>query len=290
MADNVGISTGTDATVAADDIGGALYQRVKISVGADGAADDLAPGQALMAASVPVVIASNQTAVPVSAAALPLPSGAATSALQGGGLPAALGAGGGLKVDGSGTALPVSGTVAVTNSDLSTLAGAVSGTHMQVDVLSGASGATAVSVDVTLSMTAEAHHAGDVLAATQEVASVARANGTGVELVSMVVRDADDQTAAATTFYFLDANSALGTEGSAPDIDDTEVQDICGIVVVPAAAWIDLGTSKIANMQNIGLLMHPAADSTSLFIAATTAGTPTPSATGMTVTLQFIRY
>lgn len=48
------------------------------------------------------------TALPVSAAALPLPSGAATSALQGGGLPAALGAGGGLKVDGSGTALPIS--------------------------------------------------------------------------------------------------------------------------------------------------------------------------------------
>lgn len=248
MADNVGISTGTDATVAADDIGGALYQRVKLSIGADGAADDLAPGQAAMAASVPVVIANNQSAV------------------------------------------PVSGTVAVTNSDLATLAGAVDDGHVQVDVLSGASGVTAVTVDVTLSMTNEAHHAGDVLAATQEVASVARANGTGVELVSMVVRDADDQTAAATTFYFLDANSALGTEGSAPDIDDTEVQNICGIVVVPAAAWIDLGTSKIANMQNIGLLMHPAADSTSLYIAVTTAGTPTPTTSGMTVTLQFIRY
>jgi len=48
------------------------------------------------------------TALPVSAASLPLPTGASTSALQGGGLPAALGAGGGLKVDGSGTALPVS--------------------------------------------------------------------------------------------------------------------------------------------------------------------------------------
>lgn len=40
------------------------------------------PGQANMAASAPVVIASNQTAVPVSAAALPLPAGAATAANQ----------------------------------------------------------------------------------------------------------------------------------------------------------------------------------------------------------------
>lgn len=39
-------------------------------------------GQAAMAASVPVAIASDQSAVPVSAAALPLPAGAATSANQ----------------------------------------------------------------------------------------------------------------------------------------------------------------------------------------------------------------
>lgn len=39
-------------------------------------------GQALMAASTPVTIASNQSAVPVSAASLPLPTGAATSAAQ----------------------------------------------------------------------------------------------------------------------------------------------------------------------------------------------------------------
>lgn len=39
-------------------------------------------GQALMAASVPVVIASNQSTVPVSVASLPLPSGAATEATQ----------------------------------------------------------------------------------------------------------------------------------------------------------------------------------------------------------------
>jgi hypothetical protein len=39
-------------------------------------------GQATMANSSPVVIASNQTAVPVSASSLPLPTGAATSANQ----------------------------------------------------------------------------------------------------------------------------------------------------------------------------------------------------------------
>jgi len=65
MADNVAITPGTGATVAADDISGVLHQRVKISVGADGAAADLAFGQGDMAASLPVTIASDQSAVPV---------------------------------------------------------------------------------------------------------------------------------------------------------------------------------------------------------------------------------
>lgn len=71
MADNVEITAGAGTTVAADDIGGVKYQRVKVSLGADGAAADLAPGQATMAASVPVVVASNQSAVPVSLATAP---------------------------------------------------------------------------------------------------------------------------------------------------------------------------------------------------------------------------
>jgi hypothetical protein len=41
MADNVGYTPGSGATVAADDIGGVLYQRVKPVVGVDGVAVDV---------------------------------------------------------------------------------------------------------------------------------------------------------------------------------------------------------------------------------------------------------
>lgn len=41
MADNVGYTPGSGATVAADDIGGVLHQRIKIGVGADGEATDV---------------------------------------------------------------------------------------------------------------------------------------------------------------------------------------------------------------------------------------------------------
>ena len=40
MADNITVTPGTGASIAADDISGALWQRVKIGLGADGAAVD----------------------------------------------------------------------------------------------------------------------------------------------------------------------------------------------------------------------------------------------------------
>lgn len=63
MADNIDVTPGTGKTVAADDIGGVLHQRVKISIGADGAATDLAPGQATGANSIPVVLSSDDARI-----------------------------------------------------------------------------------------------------------------------------------------------------------------------------------------------------------------------------------
>lgn len=98
MADNVTADAGAGgATFAADDIGGVHYPRTKIVLGADGAADlDLDSGQQAMAASLPVVIASNQSAV---------------------------------AVDASGATVPVS------NAGLTSLNGAIAGTEVQVDVV-----------------------------------------------------------------------------------------------------------------------------------------------------------
>lgn len=64
MADNLNVTEGSGKTVAADEVGGALYQRIKIGIGADGEATDLDGGQATMANSVPVVVASDQAAFP----------------------------------------------------------------------------------------------------------------------------------------------------------------------------------------------------------------------------------
>ena len=49
MADNVGYTPGTGATVAADEIGGVLHQRVKLGIGDDGTAVDVSAANPLPA-------------------------------------------------------------------------------------------------------------------------------------------------------------------------------------------------------------------------------------------------
>jgi len=95
MPDDIVLGSDTFAT---DNIGGVNYQRVKLTIGADGTATDVSGSNPipvtgaltdtqLRASAVPVSgpLTDTQlraTAVPVSASALPLPSGAATAANQ----------------------------------------------------------------------------------------------------------------------------------------------------------------------------------------------------------------
>lgn len=80
MSDNVTANAGSGgATFASDDIGGVQYPRTKMAIGADGSATDLAFGQATMANSLPVTLASNQGAITVASHAV---TNAGTFAVQ----------------------------------------------------------------------------------------------------------------------------------------------------------------------------------------------------------------
>lgn len=63
MADNVSITAGSGTTIAADDIGGVLHQRVKLSIGADGSANDAVGGAGTNAAGVQRVTIATDDAV-----------------------------------------------------------------------------------------------------------------------------------------------------------------------------------------------------------------------------------
>ena len=71
MADNVTTQDDTLASlpdgtaIATDDVGGVHYQRIKLDVGGDGAASPLVRGQQTGANSLPVVLPSDQAALPV---------------------------------------------------------------------------------------------------------------------------------------------------------------------------------------------------------------------------------
>ncbi len=62
MADNVAITAGSGTTVAADDVGGVLHQRVKLSLGADGTAVDAVAGAGVVGTGVQrVTIATDDS-------------------------------------------------------------------------------------------------------------------------------------------------------------------------------------------------------------------------------------
>jgi hypothetical protein len=157
MADNTTLNSGTGGdTIASDDIGGVKHQRVKLSVGADGAANDCIPvsaGLDTTAAGVPAVgivgqfddtapaaVTENQFApVRISSRRALLVEGVASGTVipvsDGGGsltVDGSVGITGTVTVDGSGVTQPVS------NAGLTALNGAIAGTEVQVDVVSSA--------------------------------------------------------------------------------------------------------------------------------------------------------
>lgn len=64
MSDNVAITPGSGATVAADNIGGALYQRVKLALGADGTGVDASAGSGVVGTGVQRVVLATDVALP----------------------------------------------------------------------------------------------------------------------------------------------------------------------------------------------------------------------------------
>lgn len=65
MADNVAISAGTGTNIATDDVSTIHYQKIKIDGGGDGVSTPITAGQQTMANSLPVALASNQSALPI---------------------------------------------------------------------------------------------------------------------------------------------------------------------------------------------------------------------------------
>ena len=328
LVDNVTLNSGTGgATAAADDIGGVHHQRVKLSVGADGSASDAIPvsdGLDTTAAGVQAVgivgqlddtatgaVTENQfapvristrrallvegvasgTAVPVSAASLPLPSGASTSAKQ----DTVIG-----HLDG------VEGLLTTIDSDTGTLAvvgGGVEATALRVTVASDSTGVLSVddnggslTVDgtVTANLAAGTNNIGDVdvlsvvpgTGATNLGKAIDTATGaTDTGVLVLVTRD--DALGALTPIegdnvaLRVDANGALWTHDDVLEaaISGSELQ-------VDVVASLPAGTNAIGKLAaNTGVDIGDV-DVTSIIpgTGATNLGKAIDTATGGTDT------
>lgn len=128
MTDNFLFTPGAGATGAADNVGGVLYQKVKLNGGVDGVSTPIEAGRQADAVSLPVALSTENVALVGGLTETAPASDTASSGLNGrlqrvaqrissliALIPAALGANGGFKVEGvaSGTAVPVSGTVTI---------------------------------------------------------------------------------------------------------------------------------------------------------------------------------
>jgi hypothetical protein len=147
---------------------------------------------------------------------------------------------------------------------------------------------TATVVDLTLSLdTGGAYADGDVLAATQELASAVRASaGTGM-IQSIGLIDDDDQ-GQALDIVVLDSNVSIGSENSAVSIADGDADKILGIVEVTGSDYVDLVNSQWAQVRNVGMVVQPATG-TSLYIAAISRGTGTYTASGITLRIGILQ-
>lgn len=262
--DNIEVTPGTGVSISADDIGGVLYQRVKIAVGADGSATDVS-----------------------SAAPMPVTGPVTDTELRAADVKVTL--------DGE-TVVLAAGTNNIGDVDIATIA-AGDNNIGNVDVASIAAGETLIGlvgasdivVTVTPTCDTSAYSSGDLLFDSTEVASAVRANGYSAILQSVTILDKADQGVA---FTLIVANAAtdFGTLNSAPDPDDTESGTVIGWVPVETTDYVDLGANKVACIRNIGLLCKAGASTTSLYIAAMNGtGTPTFGASDLVIQLGFLR-
>lgn len=308
MTDNINVTPGAGATVAADLVGGALYQRVKLAIGADGEAADLDSGQQTMANSVPMTLASDQTDVKVTLDGEAVVLGAGSAAIG------KLAANSGVDIGDTDVTSVVPGTAAtnlgkaegaahssgdtgvmtlgVRQDTMAPLAAdgdyvpPTTDANGQMRVLAGSPDFV---VSVTPTLDTNAYAAGDLLFDSTEIASAVRANGGTAILQSITMLDKADQ-GVDMTLVFANVATDFGTLNAAPDPDDTESGTVIGHVAVFSGDYVDLGANRVACVRNVGLMLKAGAATTSLYVAGINGtGTPTYAASDLVIQFGFMR-
>lgn len=137
--------------------------------------------------------------------------------------------------------------------------------------------------------TSGAYTAGDVLFDVTEIGNIVKSTDGYAFLVGLTITDEDDNTAAGVTLHFFSGSATLGTPNAAPSMSDANSRQWLGSVTIASGDWIDIGGVKLAS-KTIGdagmpLLLVPKSSTRSVYVAATCAGTPTQTASGIKLRL-----
>lgn len=143
-------------------------------------------------------------------------------------------------------------------------------------------------ITVTPVLDTSAYTANDCLFPEAAIANAVRAAGLGTTLCGVSLIDKDDE-GAQVTLYFFDADPDFGSANNAPSISDANAAKYLGKVDIATTDYVDLGGAKVAHIRGFALPMIPASG-TSLYVAATTTGTPTyTSASDIVLRLHFLQ-
>lgn len=134
-------------------------------------------------------------------------------------------------------------------------------------------------ITLTPSVNADAHAAGDVIAALEEVPDFALEPGGSVRIKSVVLTDASD-TGAAVDLVFYTATGTIGAESAAYTTTDAVGATLAGTVNVLAASYDDAVNNKTAT-QAEDLIIGCAGGTTSIWMGIVARGSVTPGGTGV---------
>lgn len=142
-------------------------------------------------------------------------------------------------------------------------------------------------IEHTPSMLAASADANDIVAAVEEIKNFTRVPGGACKLKSLILLNKDDQ-AVDLVLYLFNENVSIGTEDANPSWEDADADALLARIALPNASAVDLTNSLITFLTDLDfgdLILQSPAGSRSIWMAMTTAGTPTFTASG--VTLKF---
>ena len=139
----------------------------------------------------------------------------------------------------------------------------------------------------TVGANTDAYTAGDLIGGKLTLSSAYPSAAQEPYLHSITVQDLDSQ-AAELDFIFFDADPAATTftNNAALDIADADLPKIIGFATLTASDYCAFADNSVGTVGNLGIVCKPAGST--LYAAIVARGTPTYSASGLSVAFGFV--